>query len=161
MIKLAYKDNVMAKKPIKSNLKSDKSTYEEQLMALVENLDDKIKLVAEGNLMLGERMERGFAAVDKKFAVLERKMDIGFEKVWDRFDAMDGRIDFLEKDMHGSYKTVIEYLSRIENELVKIKVELKRLDEKKADKEILADLAKRIAKIERDMEQCKILCKDK
>ena len=146
----------MVKKTTKPNLKSD-SSYEERLMVLVENLEDKIQLVAEGNLMLGERMERGFADVDKRFDTIERKMD----SMKNRLDSMDVKIDFFEKDMRSSYKTVLEYLGRIEGEHTEIKTELKRLDEKKADKETLADLIKRIAKIEQDMEHCKILCKNK
>jgi len=57
--------------------------------------------------------------------------------------------------MHNSYKTVIEYLSRIEDELAEIKAELKRLEEKKADKETLAELEKRIIKIEQEIIACK------
>ena len=157
----------MAKKSIKPNLKS-KSTYEEQLMVLVENMHDEIKLVAEGNLMLGERMERGFADVDKRFDEMERRMDIGFEKVWDKIESMDAKIESMdakiasmEKDMQSSFKTVVECLSRIEDEIAEIKIELKRLEEKKADKEVLIAFEKRLARIERELEEHKNLCKNR
>ena len=147
----------MVKKTIKPNLKSNKSTYEEQLMALAENLDDKIQLVAEGNLMLGERMDRGFADVDKRFDMMDLRMD----SMENRMDSMESKIDLLEKDMRGSHKTAVGYLSRIENELADIKIELKRLKEKEADKETLLSFERRVIKIEQDMKQCKILCKNK
>jgi hypothetical protein len=80
----------MVKKNNKTNPKSDKSSHEQQLMVLVENLGDEIKLVAEGNLMLRQTMDS-------------------------RFDTLEGKFDLLESDMHSSSKTIIDYLSRIED----------------------------------------------
>ena len=150
----------MAKKVDKNILSKNDSTYEERLMVLVENLEDKIQLVAEGNLMLGEKMDRGFADVNKRFDAMENRMD-GFEIRFDnletkvdnlevRFDNLETKVDNLEKDTRSSYKTVIQYLSRIESELAEIRIELKRLEDNKADKETLAAFEKRIIKIERD-----------
>jgi len=156
----------MAKKVDKNILSKNDSTYEERLMVLVENLEDKIQLVAEGNLMLGEKMDRGFADVNKRFDAMENRMD-GFEIRFDnletkvdnlevRFDNLETKVDNLEKDTRSSYKTVIQYLSRIESELAEIRIELKRLEDNKADKETLAAFEKRIIKIERDADHYKM-----
>lgn len=141
----------MVKKADKNILPKNDSTYEERLMVLVENLGDQIKLVAEDNLMTREMMERGFERVNKRFDSMENRMD----RLEIRFDNLEAKVGFLERDMHSSYKTVIEYLSRIEGELAEIKAELKRLEEKKADKETLAEFEKRIIKIEREIVACK------
>lgn len=141
----------MAKKTDKNILPKNDSAYEERLMVLVENLGDQIKLVAEDNLMTREIMERGFERVDKRFDSIENRIN----RLEVRFDNLEAKVGFLERDIHSSYKTVIEYLSRIENELAEIKAELKRLEEKKADKETLAEFEKRIIKIEREVVACK------
>lgn len=148
----------MVKKTDKNILPKNDSTYEERLMVLVENLGDQIKLVAEDNLMTREMMERGFERVNKRFDSMENRMDrleIRFDNLEAKVDNLEAKVGFLERDMHSSYKTVIEYLSRIEGELAEIKAELKRLEEKKADKETLAEFEKRIIKIEREIVACK------
>jgi len=124
----------MAKKVEKTNLRSDDSSYEERLMVLVENLGDEIKLVAEGNLMLGERFDR-----------MEQKMDGGFKEI--------------RQEMQGGFKSTVEYLLHIDEEITQIKNDLKKLKEVKADKETLIIFEKRIAKIEGDLAECKNLCK--
>jgi len=155
----------MAKKADKNILSQSDSTYEERLMVLVENLGDQIKLVAEDGLMTREIMERGFERVDKRLDSIENRMDrleIRFDNLEAKVDNLEAKVDnlearvgFLEKDTRDSHKTVIEYLSRIESELAEIKAELRRLEEKKADKELLVTFEKRIVKIEREVAACR------
>jgi hypothetical protein len=147
----------MAKKINKQNLKSNDSSYEERLMVLVENLGDQVKLVAEGNLMLRQTMEGRFDVLEGRFDSLEGR----FDSLEGRFDVLEGRFDSLEGDMHSSFKMIIEYLSRIEDEIAEIKIDFKRLEENKADKETLISFEKRIAKVERELEEYKNLCKSK
>jgi hypothetical protein len=155
----------MAKRTDKNILPKNNSAYEERLMVLVENLGDQIKLVAEDNLMTREIMERGFERIDGRFESMENRMDrievrLGnleakVDNLETKVDSLETKVGFLEKDTRDSHKTVIEYLSRIEGELAEIKAELRRLEEKKADKEILAAFEKRIIKIEREIAACK------
>ncbi|HPO06357.1 MAG TPA: hypothetical protein PK429_00130, partial [Candidatus Pacearchaeota archaeon] len=57
----------MAGKTGKKNTKIQGSSREDQFVVLLENMRDEIKLVAEGNLMLQESMERGFKEIRKEF----------------------------------------------------------------------------------------------
>ncbi len=154
----------MAKKIKKTKVAADKSAPDGKLMAMVENLGDQMKIVAESNLILGDKieaisekiesMDERMESMDARIESMDAKMDAGFGRVWDEFDS-------LEKDMQSSFGTVVEYLSRLEDEIAGIKIDFVRLEEKKADKESLAGFEKRIAKIEREMEECKNLCKNK
>jgi len=106
-----------SKNKLKSKIKpiAKKDHFE----ALLENMNDNIKLVAEGQ--------------------------VAFHEEFTEF----------QKETRDNFKTVFDYLSRIDNELQDIKNSLKRLEETKVDKGELNALTQRVARLERELEECK------
>ena len=117
-------------KTVLKKTKITKSTHKDRLMVLVENLGDEIKLVAEGNLMLQEKMDAGFKDTNQRFTRVEEEMR-----------NMNQRLNSTQEEMHIGFKTIIEALVKNETETAEIK-------EAKADKQQLLILEKRVEKLE-------------
>ncbi len=119
--------------------------------ALLENMNDNIKLVAEGQTAFRDEVNARFDVVDQRFAKADQRF-VSFQKeTRDNFKTI---FDFRD-ETRDNFKTVFDYLSRIDNELQDIKKRLQRLDETKLDKGEFDDLAKRVARLERELEECK------
>ena len=152
----------MAGKTGKKNTKIQESSREDQLVVLLENMRDEIKLVAEGNLMLQESMERGFKEIRKEFKEeindvrIDMKMEINNVKA--EISDMKAEISDMKTEM-SDMKTE---MSDMETEMSDMKTEMRmgfkgmmaesvvidRKMEKKADKKDLLILEKRVAKLE-------------
>ena len=115
-----------AKKASQANSKIPKVFTEGEVGVLIEHFDENLKLVVEGQLAFREEVKR----------------DIG--KVWDEMGS-------LREEMRGNFKTVFEYLSRIDDELQEIKKELKG----KAGQQDYLVLEKRVARLETELAECK------
>ena len=145
-----------SKNKLKSKIKP--MVKKDHFEALLENMNDNIKLVAEGQTAFRDEVNARFDVVDQRFA----KADQRFAKVDQRFvsfqketrDNFKTIFDFRD-ETRDNFKTVFDYLSRIDNELQDIKKRLQRLDETKLDKGEFDDLAKRVARLERELEECK------
>ena len=93
---------------------------------LLEEMNSKIDLLLEGHAMSEEKIE----GLDKK---------------------IDTKIDGLRGEMNSNFKTVFEYLSKIDDELQSIKSEIAELKVslcEKADKNKLSALEERVGKLE-------------
>lgn len=152
----------MAGKTGKKNTKIQGSSREDQFVVLLENMRDEIKLVAEGNLMLQESMERGFKEIRKEFKEeindvrIDMKMEINNVKA--EISDMKAEISDMKTEM-SDMKTE---MSDMETEMSDMKTEMRmgfkgmmaesvvidRKMEKKADKKDLLILEKRVAKLE-------------
>lgn len=110
----------------KLDQKIEKTFRSTEVAVLLENINDNIKMVAEGHIDL----ERKIEDLDK---------------------SLNGGIDSLGQEMRSSFKTVFDYLSAIDIELAEIKVKL----DNKADKKDLTTLKQRVAKLELELSECK------
>ena len=117
----------MANKTGKKNTKLEKSSQEDQFVVLLENMRDEIKLVAEGNLMLQESMERGFKEIRKEFK----------EEINDLRIDMKTEMNGMKTEMKMGFKGMMAESLAMD----------KKVDEK-ADKKDLLVLEKRVAKLE-------------
>jgi hypothetical protein len=87
--------------------------------------------------------------LEESHQALKNKMDGKFDGLEQRFDGLEQRFDRFEKETGDNFKSVFEYLSRVENEIVDIKQELKRLQKNKADRNKVLDLMRRVEVLEK------------
>ena len=124
----------MANKAGKKNIKLEKSSRKDQFVVLLENMRDEIKLVAEGNLMLQEKMERGFKEIRKEFKeeINDLRIDMKTE-----MNGMKTEMNGMKTEMKMGFKGMMAESLAMD----------KKVDEK-ADKKDLLVLEKRVAKLE-------------
>ncbi|GMX57850.1 MAG: hypothetical protein YFSK_1800 [Candidatus Yanofskyibacterium parasiticum] len=138
----------MAGKTGKKNTKIQGSSREDQFVVLLENMRDEIKLVAEGNLMLQESMERGFKEIRKEFKEeindvrIDMKMEINNVKA--EISDMKTEISDMKTEM-SDMKTEMRMGFK---GMMAESVVIDRKMEKKAEKKDLLILEKRVAKLE-------------
>ena len=123
--------------------KQEKIFKESDVVILLENVNDNIKILAEGQ-----------AGLDQRMGGLDQKMD-GLEK------NLSQRIDGLEQEMRDSFKSILQYLSRIEDEIMEIKEEIRGLREKKLDKERFFVLENQFKVMRKDIRECQTFLKIK
>ena len=154
----------MANKQLKPKLnkldkKTEKVFREGEVGVLLENINDNIKLVAEGHLDLERKIDNLSEELNGRIDSLESELggriDSLESELGGRIDSLEsklgGRIDSLEQEMKSSFKTVFDYLSAIDIELSEIKARL----ENKADKKDLVVIEKRVTKLELELSECK------
>jgi pyridoxal biosynthesis lyase PdxS len=123
----------MVAKTGKKNTKIEESSREDQFVVLLENMRDEIKLVAEGNLMLQESMERGFGEVKREISNMKTEMnDIKTE-----MNDMKTEMNDMKTEMRMGFKGMMAESVAIDKKM-----------EKKADKKDLLILEKRVARLE-------------
>jgi DNA repair ATPase RecN len=115
-----------AKNKPKSKIKP--SVKKEHFEVLLENMNDSIKLVAEGQLAFRQEVNQKFNESDQRLA------------------------DFCDRT-DSNFKTIFDYLARMDDELQDIKKSLQRLDETKIDKAEFAALAQRVAQVEQELKK--------
>ena len=123
----------MVAKTGKKNTKIEESSREDQFVVLLENMRDEIKLVAEGNLMLQESMERGFGEVKREISDIKTEMnDIKTE-----MNDIKTEMNDMKTEMRMGFKGMMAESVAIDKKM-----------EKKADKKDLLILEKRVARLE-------------
>jgi vacuolar-type H+-ATPase subunit I/STV1 len=143
----------MANKQLKPKLnkldkKTEKVFREGEVGVLLENINDNIKLVAEGHLDLERKIDNLSEELNGRIDSLESELGGRIDSLKSK---LGGRIDSLEQEMKSSFKTVFDYLSAIDIELSEIKARL----ENKADKKDLVVIEKRVTKLELELSECK------
>ena len=115
----------------KSNPKSkNKPIKKEHFEVVLEDMNDSIKLIAEGQMAFRQEVNR--------------KTRANFKTLFDFRD-----------ETRANFKTVFDYLAKMDDELQDIKKTLKQLDETKIDKSNFAALAERVARLETELEKYK------
>jgi len=130
----------VAQKANKKNNKIQGSSREDQFVVLLENVRDEIKLVAEGNLMLRESMERGFKEVKKEISGIKNEMIIvkaEISNIKDEMSDMKTEMSDMKTEMRMGFKGMMAETLAIDEKM-----------DKKADKKDLLVLEKRVAKLE-------------
>jgi len=111
-------------KKIKKPKKSIQKVFtESQVGALLEDMNDNIKIIAENQIGINEKLENH----DHRFDNLEGR----FDNLEGRFDNLEGRFVSFQKETRENFKFIAKRLMAIENSIEEIKEELN----KKADKE--------------------------
>jgi chromosome segregation ATPase len=111
---------------------------------LLKEMNSKIDLILEDHVDLKGRMTR----IDIRMEKVENKLvehDI-------KFTNLEIKSDDLKKDVNNSYKSLVEYLSRIEDEIQSMQSELKELKmemKNKIDISRVNDFEKRLNKLEK------------
>ena len=123
----------MAAKTGKKNTKIEESSREDQFVVLLENMRDEIKLVAEGNLMLQESMERGFGEVKREISNMKAEMN----DMKTEMNDMKTEMNDMKTEMRMGFKGMMAESVAIDKKM-----------EKKADKKDLLILEKRVARLE-------------
>ncbi len=123
----------MADKIGKKSTKLEKSSREDQFVVLLENMRDEIKLVAEGNLMLQEKMDRGFWEVNGRIDSLECNVEMIKTDVASMREEMSNMKEEMRMGFRGMMAESIALGKKIDG---------------KADKKDLLVLEKRVAKLE-------------
>ena len=130
--------------------KLDKKTEEmfkaSSVAILLENMNDNFKLLAEGQTIM-----------NRKFDGLENRFD-GLEV---RFDGLEARFGGLENEMRTGFAMVMDYLKRIDEELVALKKDTQNLEDKKADSTVCDSLEKRLKDAEKEIQEIRFLLKKK
>jgi hypothetical protein len=126
------------KKDKKNKKKEDSVFSGNQVMMMLEQVMDNISILAESHQALKNKMDGKFDGLEQRFDGLEQ-----------RFDGLEQRFDKFEKETGDNFRSVFEYLSRIEDEIVDIKQELKRLQKNKADRNEVLDLMRRVEVLEK------------
>ncbi len=130
--------------------KLDKKTEEmfkaSSVAVLLENMNDNIVLLAEGQATLNNR----FDGLEARFDRLEA-----------RFDGLEARFDRLEREMKQGFSMVMGHLKITDEEIVEIKKELLILKENKIGMDAYSLLEERIKKAEKRIEEVEVVVKEK
>ncbi len=119
----------------------------DQMMVILENMQDSIQLIAEGHSVLGtkiDRIETRMGNMETRMDRIETKVDnietrVGnietkvdnIETRVGKIETRVGKIETKMGDIDSNFQTVFAYLSRIEDEILEIKKDLKENYERK------------------------------
>lgn len=106
---------------------------------ILEEFREIFKGLGEGQKILSEQMGRMEGRMDR----MEGKVD----KTEGRMDRMEGKVNDMQSEMRSSFKTVMEYLARIDTEIQEIKAGLSQ----KADEKEVRELRDRVLKLELEL----------
>jgi uncharacterized membrane-anchored protein YhcB (DUF1043 family) len=123
------------------------------IMAKVKKKKEKKDSVFSGNqvMMMLEQVMDGVGILAENHRTLENKMDQRFDKMDQRFDKMDQRFDRFEQEVKENFSAVFEYLAKIEDEIMDIKKELKKMQKNKAERRIVLELTERVSALESEI----------
>ena len=134
------------KRIIKKSKRVKKNSTQNHSGVLLEEMNSNLKLVLEGHAGLDKKIDGLRGEMNSKFDGLRGEMN-------SKFDGLRGEMNLKFDKVDNNFKTVFEYLSKIDDELQFIKLELTQIKsdlKKKADLDYLKILEKRINKIEMD-----------
>ena len=124
----------------KKKEKKDSVFSGNQVMMMLEQVMDGVGILAENHRTLENKMDQRFD-----------KMDQRFDKMDQRFDKMDQRFDRFEQEVKENFSAVFEYLAKIEDEIMDIKKELKKMQKNKAERKMVLELTERVSALESEI----------
>lgn len=86
----------------------------------------------------------GFGVILEEFREIFKGLGEGQKILSGQMERVEGRMDRMETEMRSSFKTVMEYLTRIDDELQEVKVKLSQ----KAQIKEVKELQNRVLKLE-------------
>jgi len=138
----------MAGKSKKTELTSKPALKKEHFEVLLENMNDSIQLIAEGQDMFRQEVKQRFNESGKRFFEFQSETRANFQELFE-----------FRAETRANFKQVIDCLMNMEDELADIKMKLNKLSEEKMDKKEFVILESRVLKLERELEQYKTLLK--
>ena len=154
--------------------KQEKIFKESDVAVLLENLNDNIKIVAEGQTSLRAEMHQEIGGlrtemntkIESEIGGLRAEMNTKIEsEIGGLREEMNTKIESeiggLRAEMRDSFKSILQYLSRIEDEVMEIKEEIRELREKKLDKEKFFVLEDQFGAMRKDIRECQTFLKIK
>lgn len=114
---------------------------------ILEDINSKFEQVLEGHAALDKKFDKKIDEFRHEMRSDVKLLQIGHRALTDRLRDVEVKIDVMDgnvRDLQSSSKQILEYLSRIDEEIKNLKT---RLD-KKADLERILHLEKRVAQIE-------------
>jgi len=149
-------------KIIKKKVASKKT--ENQMMVLLEDIRDQVKIVAEGHVGLDKKIDSVHNELKNEIQSFKHDTESNFKVVFKHINEMedfkhemDGfkhEMGAFKHDTESNFKTVFQHFSNIEDELKIIKMEISELKTmlfKKADLERLVVLEQKVATLERQL----------
>lgn len=149
----------MAKKAVKKE-KRENTFKESQVLVMLEKMDDKITLLAEGQMDMRETMDKKFDILFEFKENTERDLAVllGFKSNAERdLATLLGFKDSAEKN----FAIIMEYLERIDDDVQIIKKRLDEMDEKKMDRKEYNFIMKRVDDLEKEVKNLAGLVKTK
>ena len=137
-------NNAMKKIVKKIKTKKKAEITPNQFGVILEDVNSKFDLLMEGFSGLSGQVED----LDKKFNNLDTK----FDKLDTKVDKLDAKVDSNHIETNNNFKAVFEYLSKIDDEIQSMKLEIEGLKNelsRKADLDKLLQLEKRIIILEK------------
>ena len=131
----------------------EKVFAESEVLVVLESIDDTFKLLAEGQQGLDRRM----GGLEDRMGGLEDRMG-GLEG---RMSGLEDRMGGLENDMKSGFSMIMDYLKRIDEEVVGIRKDIEDLKKKKVDWEVYHPLEKRLRIAEKEIGKLKLLLEKK
>lgn len=135
------------------NKKEERYLTENQLGVILEDVNHKFDLILEGQETVKNEIREEFNERFDKFEKRLDKFENKFDKFKNRLDRLEKGFNEFKKETNSNFKMIFKYLSRIEDEIVEIKLEIKDLKENKADKIKINDLEKRVIILEREIKR--------
>ena len=111
----------MVKKSVQKKLRIEKFSKNDRFLVIVKDVREEIKLVAEGNAILQKRMDAGFEGVNGRM-----------DSMGNRMDSVEGKIDLLKQDIDSvkeDLNSVKEDLNSVKEDLVAVKEDLNSVKE--------------------------------
>lgn len=157
----------------KLNKKTEKVFKESDVAALLENMNDNIVILAEGQQTLREEMHRGMEELKQelrsefKYEIgglrAEMKAEVGGlrgeikTEIGALRNEMKLEVGTLRSEMKEGFSLVMDHLKRIDGELVEIRKEFNDTKEEKVDWKTYTTLEKRLERAEKQIEELKVL----
>jgi|WetSurMetagenome_2_1015567.scaffolds.fasta_scaffold351343_1 hypothetical protein len=89
---------------MKKEFKNNKGRTRDQYTAVLEQINSKIDLLAEGHKMLDEKFDRKFGELDDR---IDKESGL-----------LSGKINHVETNVKDSFHSIADYLERIEKEVI-------------------------------------------
>jgi len=115
------------------NNQKGKSYAQDQVLVMFEELKGSISVIAEGVKNIDEKMDRRF------------------DELEGRFDKLELRLDLFKVDTADNFKIILEYLSRMDDDMQEILKGLEKIKKGKMDKEELSVWKKKVLDNEKEI----------
>lgn len=146
----------MKKKPKKTLSRSAKTTSKDQLGVVLEDVKEKFDIIIEGQKASEQKLERKIVSSALRLEEKADELRGEFVELRDEFVELRDEFTGFKNDTENNFKQVFQYLSKIEDELMSVKIDIadiKKTLTQKADKDRVALLEERVAKLEQKLEQ--------
>ena len=144
----------------KNSKKAKKKLTPNHSGVLLEEMNSNMKLILEDHTGLDKKIEGLDKKIDTKIDGLQGEMNL-------KFDGLRGEMNSKFNEVNSNFKTVFEYLSKIDDELQDIQIiksdikETKQEHSNKSDLEYVKKMEQRMNKIEMNYIELRAMVKER